>query len=131
MTNPCTADRARQTAGTFSVPSESVSRLQILRDVAEFVDQLARGSCLAVPGLLQAMVYVIANQRFLGTPNRFFDRLKLLCELEARAAFGQHFHDVFEVTAGAPQALGDLGVCLVHGVYRYERCKGVATDDRL
>ena len=53
------------------------------------------------------------DQRLLGRPDRFLDRMKLVGDVEAGPARLDHLDDSLEMPVGPLQSLDDLGVGLV------------------
>jgi hypothetical protein len=83
-------------------------------------DLFELGKIMSVPVLvisthhmLQAVVYVILDQRFLGLLNGFFDGLQLLCNIDARAAFLQHGDHAGQVPVGTFESVDQ---CRMAGV---------------
>lgn len=75
------------------------------------------------------MVEMVLDQHPLGLTDRLFYRLKLLGDVEARAAALDHVDDAAKMSVGALQSLGDLGVMMVYPYFGYCRrglfCHGV------
>lgn len=59
-----------------------------------------RGLVTVFYRVLQAVVDMIMNQRFLGLVDRLLDRLQLLRDIEAGATRLQHFNDALQVAIG-------------------------------
>lgn len=89
---------------------------EILRNITELGYQLLCLPCLlAAHNVLQAVIDMIMNQRFLGVIDCSFHCLKLLRQLHARAALREHFDDVFQMAICTAETLGNVRMGSVHG----------------
>lgn len=61
-------------------------------------------------GVLEAMVDVVLDQRFLGLLDGFFHRLQLLGNLQTLLPFFDHGNDTAQVPVGTLEALDQLGM---------------------
>ena len=63
------------------------------------------------------MIDVIVDQRSLGFSDRFLDGVKLLGQIETRAALTEHLDDPAEMSFGATKPLDDIRMRFVDVIF--------------
>jgi hypothetical protein len=84
--------------------------LEVFRDGFEIVDELALLAWKRACNVFEAMVEVIADQRFLRLGDGFFDRMELLREVEARSLSLNHHDDGMKMCLSPLEPLDDIGM---------------------
>jgi hypothetical protein len=67
------------------------------------------------------VVDVIVDQRLLRLADRLFDRMKLLCQIEAGAAFAEHLDNPVKMAFRPLQPLDDIGMSFVNVIMCHEQ----------
>jgi len=88
---------------------------QVSRDRFEFGEHVVgRPRPTAIGCSVQAVIDVVANQRPLCLADSLLDCMKLLRQIKARAAVGEHLDHLVKVTFSAFQTLDDSNVSFVN-----------------
>ncbi len=95
---------------------------KIFGDFLELVDRPAPPGGQGAHSLFKAIVEMVLNQGFLGLTDGFLDGVKLLRDVETRAAVTDHSDNAAQMPFGAFEALDDFGMGFVtvlsgHGSY--------------
>lgn len=87
---------------------DGMERSQIFGDFLEFVDSPSPLLAERRHRVLQAMIEMVGDQRFLSLANRFLDRMKLLGNVDTGTAGLDHLDDGAQMTFAALQPLDDF-----------------------
>jgi hypothetical protein len=88
-------------------------RLQVLRDFFEFEEGFLSRSPVFRDGVLETVIDVIVDQRFLCNGNGLLHGMQLLREIETLSARLDHLNDGSKVTLGAAKPFEKVGMCRV------------------